>query len=160
MIWRKFNHYSCTYAARKTRGGGQQKAVTLRRRTSARIEEFVLDQGLSSLNWYIAMGEHLQNAIVKQHSLYLLMEMSYSKTLMPNCVLLTLIFNDGYVFNSGLSPSKRTSIIANVSDLLSDYSTTPAAARKANWALPDQKQWYRIRCRWNYLISTTLLQIV
>ena len=56
--------------------------------------------------------------------------MSYSKTLMPNCVLLTLIFNDGYVFNSGLSPSKRTSIIANVSDLLSDYSTTPAAARK------------------------------
>ena len=38
--------------------------------------------------------------------------------------------NDGYVFNSGLSPSKRTSIIASVSDLLSDYSTTPAAARK------------------------------
>lgn len=38
--------------------------------------------------------------------------------------------NDGYVFNSGLSSSKRTSIIASVSDLLGDYSTTPAAARK------------------------------
>ena len=38
--------------------------------------------------------------------------------------------NDGYVFNSGLSPSKKSSIISKISDLLSDYGTTPAAARK------------------------------
>ena len=38
--------------------------------------------------------------------------------------------NNGYVFNTGLSPSKRTSIVSNVVDLLSDYGTTPAAARK------------------------------
>ena len=38
--------------------------------------------------------------------------------------------NDGYVFNAGLSPTKKQSIIANVSDMLSDYGTTPAAARK------------------------------
>ena len=38
--------------------------------------------------------------------------------------------NDGYVFNSGLSPTKKSSIIANVTDLLGDYGTTSAAARK------------------------------
>ena len=38
--------------------------------------------------------------------------------------------NDGYVFSTGLSPTKKQSIIANVSDMLSDYGTTPAAARK------------------------------
>ena len=46
------------------------------------------------------------------------------------CLPDTDLGNDGYVFNSGLSPSKKTTIIANVSDLLNDYSTTPAAARK------------------------------
>lgn len=38
--------------------------------------------------------------------------------------------NDGYVFNSGLSPTRKTSIISSISDMLSDYGTTPAAARK------------------------------
>jgi hypothetical protein len=38
--------------------------------------------------------------------------------------------NDGYVFNSGLSPSKKSSMISQISDLLSDYGTTPSAARK------------------------------
>ena len=37
--------------------------------------------------------------------------------------------NDGYVF-SGLSPTKKSSIIANITDMLSDYGTTSAAARK------------------------------
>ena len=38
--------------------------------------------------------------------------------------------NDGYVFNSGLSPTKKSSIIANVTDMSGDYGTTSAAARK------------------------------
>ena len=38
--------------------------------------------------------------------------------------------NDGYVFSAGLSPTKKQAIIANISDMLSDYGTTPAAARK------------------------------
>ena len=38
--------------------------------------------------------------------------------------------NDGYVFNSGLSPTKKSSIIANITDMLCDYGTTSAAARK------------------------------
>ena len=38
--------------------------------------------------------------------------------------------NDGYVFNNGLSPSRRTCIVSTVVDLLSDYGTTPAAAKK------------------------------
>ena len=38
--------------------------------------------------------------------------------------------NDGYVFNSGISPTKKSSIIANITDMLSDYGTTSAAARK------------------------------
>ena len=38
--------------------------------------------------------------------------------------------NDGYVFNSGLSPTKKISMISNVTDMFSDYSTTAVAARK------------------------------
>ena len=38
--------------------------------------------------------------------------------------------NDGYAFNSGLSPSKRSQIVANLCDLLSDFGTTPAAAKR------------------------------
>ena len=38
--------------------------------------------------------------------------------------------NDGYVFNSGLSPSKRSLIVTNLCDLLNDFGTTPAAAKR------------------------------
>ena len=38
--------------------------------------------------------------------------------------------NDGYVFNSGLSPTKRSSIVSSITDLMSDYGTTPAVVRK------------------------------
>jgi hypothetical protein len=38
--------------------------------------------------------------------------------------------NDGYVFNSGLSPAKKSSIISCITDMLSEYGTTAAAARK------------------------------
>ena len=38
--------------------------------------------------------------------------------------------NDGYVFNSGLSPTKKISMISNVTDMFSDYGTTAVAARK------------------------------
>lgn len=38
--------------------------------------------------------------------------------------------NDGYVFNSGLSPTKKVSIVSNVTDLFGDYGTTAVAARK------------------------------
>ena len=38
--------------------------------------------------------------------------------------------NDGYVFNSGLSPTKKVSMISNVTDMFSDYGTTAVAARK------------------------------
>ena len=38
--------------------------------------------------------------------------------------------NDGYDFNSGLSPSKRSQIVTNLCDLLSDFGTTPAAAKR------------------------------
>jgi hypothetical protein len=32
--------------------------------------------------------------------------------------------NDGYVFISGLSPAKKSSIISCITDMLSDYGTT------------------------------------
>jgi hypothetical protein len=38
--------------------------------------------------------------------------------------------NDGYVFNSGLSPTKKMSMISNVTDMFSAYGTTAVAARK------------------------------
>ena len=38
--------------------------------------------------------------------------------------------NDGYVFDSGLSPTKKISMISNVTDMFSDYGTTDVAARK------------------------------
>ena len=38
--------------------------------------------------------------------------------------------NDGYVFNSGLSPTKEISMISNVTDMFSAYGTTAVAARK------------------------------
>ena len=38
--------------------------------------------------------------------------------------------NDGYVFNTGLSPTKKSSIIANITNMLCDYGTTSSAARK------------------------------
>lgn len=38
--------------------------------------------------------------------------------------------NDGYVFNLGLSPTKNIMIISNITDMLSGYGTTAAAARK------------------------------
>lgn len=34
------------------------------------------------------------------------------------------------MFNSGLSPTKKSSIIANITDMLCDYGTSSAAARK------------------------------
>lgn len=40
------------------------------------------------------------------------------------------IENDGYVFNSGLSPSTKSSIVSNISNLLSDHGTTAAVARR------------------------------
>ena len=56
--------------------------------------------------------------------------MVFKNTPAELCLPDTDLGNNGYVFNSGLSPSKKTSIIANVSDLSSDDSTTPATARK------------------------------
>ena len=38
------------------------------------------------------------------------------------------IENDGYVFDLGLSPTKKSSIISSFTDLLSDYSMKPSAA--------------------------------
>jgi hypothetical protein len=38
--------------------------------------------------------------------------------------------NDGYVFNSGPSPTEKSSIIVNITHMLGDYGTTSAAARK------------------------------
>ena len=38
--------------------------------------------------------------------------------------------NDGYVFNTGLSPTKKSSIISSITDMMSDYGTTSAAARR------------------------------
>jgi hypothetical protein len=38
--------------------------------------------------------------------------------------------DDAHVFRAGKSPTKKASIISTVSDLLSDYSTTNAVARK------------------------------
>ena len=38
--------------------------------------------------------------------------------------------NDSYVLNSGLNPTKKVSIISNVTDMFSDYGTTAVAARK------------------------------
>lgn len=38
--------------------------------------------------------------------------------------------NDGYIFNAGLSPSKKILMILTVSDLLSDYGMTAAVASK------------------------------
>ena len=40
------------------------------------------------------------------------------------------VSNDGYVFSTGLLPTKKPAIIANISDMLSDSDTTPAAVRK------------------------------
>ena len=38
--------------------------------------------------------------------------------------------NDGYVFNSGISPTKELSIISKVTDMFSAYVTTAVAVRK------------------------------
>ena len=38
--------------------------------------------------------------------------------------------NDGYVFNSGLSPAERSLIVSNLSVMLSDFGTMPAAATR------------------------------
>ena len=46
------------------------------------------------------------------------------------CLIDPKLEDDDYVFRSGLCPSKKASIISTVSDLLSDYSTTNAVARR------------------------------
>ena len=46
------------------------------------------------------------------------------------CLPDSYVGNDGYVFYSGLSPSKRSLIVTNLCDLLNDFRTTPAAAKR------------------------------
>ena len=56
-------------------------------------------------------------------------EVIFNDTHAELCLPNTSLGNDGYVFNNGLSPLKRASIVSSVVDLLSDYGTTPAAAK-------------------------------
>lgn len=46
------------------------------------------------------------------------------------CTLFSGCGFEGYVFNPGLSPTKRSSIVSSITDLMSDYRTTPAVVRK------------------------------
>ena len=57
-------------------------------------------------------------------------EMYFKHDHSERCLPDSYMGNDGYVFNFGLSPVKRSLIVSNLSDMLSDFGTTPAAATR------------------------------
>ena len=57
-------------------------------------------------------------------------ELHFKNGHVDDCLVDKELNNDGYVFNAGLSPSKKNSMILTVSDLLSDYGMTAAVAKK------------------------------